>query len=90
MDNNNNTTDLANDKNKSFKKYAVFDSKTFHTSIVRLEVTAAQFEFKPLMFQMLLTIGQFSISVIDDPHIHLKQFTKVAENFKNLANRQMR
>jgi len=28
------------------------------------------------------TIGQFSGAVTDDPHLHLKQFTEVAENFK--------
>ena len=31
---------------------------------------------------MLQTIGQFSREITDDPHLHLKKFTEVAENFK--------
>lgn len=34
------------------------------------------------MFKMMQTIDQFSGAVTDDLHIHLKQFTEVAENFK--------
>ncbi|PNX70356.1 hypothetical protein L195_g057311, partial [Trifolium pratense] len=42
----------------------------------------AQFEFKPMMFHMLQTVGQFSGAAIDDLHLHLKQFLEVASNFK--------
>lgn len=82
MGDNNNTLDMANDKGRSIREYTVFDSTTLHTSIVKLEVTTAQFDFKPIMFQMLQTIGKFSGVVIYDPYLHLNQFIEVAENFK--------
>ena len=50
--------------------------------IVRHEIIANHFEFRPMMFQMLQTVGQFSGSPQEDPHFHLKQFLEVANNFK--------
>ncbi|MCH87150.1 hypothetical protein A2U01_0008016 [Trifolium medium] len=47
------------------------------------EITAPQFEFKPIMFQMLQVVGQFSGTATEDPHLHLRQFMEVASNFKN-------
>lgn len=41
-----------------------------------------QFEFKPMIFQMLKPIGQYYGVSIEDPHLHLMQFLKVASNFK--------
>lgn len=35
-----------------------------------------------MMFQMLQTVGQFSGLPHEDPHLHLKQFLEVANNFK--------
>ncbi|MCI31263.1 hypothetical protein A2U01_0052475, partial [Trifolium medium] len=46
---------IANDKERSIRDYAVFDPNAMNTGIVRPEITAAQFEFKPMMFQMLQT-----------------------------------
>ncbi|MCI57615.1 hypothetical protein A2U01_0078866, partial [Trifolium medium] len=51
---------IANDRGRSIRDYAVFDPNVMNTRIVRPEITAAQFEFKPMMFQMLQTVGQFS------------------------------
>ena len=82
MENDNNTTNMKNEKEKSIREYVVFNPTTLHTSIVRPKVTIAQFEFKPIMFQDLQIIGQFSGAVADDLHLHLKQFTEVVENFK--------
>ncbi|KAL5546795.1 hypothetical protein UlMin_006482 [Ulmus minor] len=53
-----------------------------NTGIVRPEITANHFEFKPMMFQMLQTVGQFSGLPHEDPHLHLKQFLEVVSNFK--------
>ena len=36
-------------------------------NIARPEIQANQFELKPVMFQMLQTVGQFSGSPTDDP-----------------------
>jgi hypothetical protein len=51
---------IANDRTRNIRDYVVFDPNAMNTKIVRPEITAAQFEFKPMMFQMLQTIGQFS------------------------------
>ncbi|MCI40077.1 hypothetical protein A2U01_0061309, partial [Trifolium medium] len=73
---------IANDRDRSIRDYDVFDANAMNTEIVRPEITAAQFKFKPMMFQMLQTVGQFSGTATDDPHLHLKQFLEVASNFK--------
>ncbi|PNY16243.1 hypothetical protein L195_g012958 [Trifolium pratense] len=65
---------IANDKGRSIRDYDVFDPNAMNTGIVRPEIIAAQFEFKPMMFQMLQTVGQFYGAATEDPHLHLKQF----------------
>lgn len=45
--------EMANDRERSIREYAVFDPQTMNTGIVRPEITTQQFEFKPMMFQML-------------------------------------
>ncbi|XP_062093867.1 uncharacterized protein LOC133799894 [Humulus lupulus] len=49
--------------------------------IVRQEIQAAQFELKPVMFQMLQTVGQFSGIPTEDPHLHLRLFIEVSDSF---------
>jgi hypothetical protein len=49
---------IANDREHNIRDYVVFDPNAINT-IVRPEITAAQFEFKPMIFQMLQTVGQF-------------------------------
>lgn len=73
---------MANDRNCAIRGYAVFDPEAMNTGIVRTPISAAQFEFKPIMFQMLQTIGYFNGAATEDPHLHLKQFLDVASNFK--------
>lgn len=60
----------------------MFDPATMSNGIVLPETTAAQFEFKPMMFQILQTTGQYAGSPNEDPHLHLRQFLDVARNFK--------
>ncbi|KAL5563684.1 hypothetical protein UlMin_033431 [Ulmus minor] len=73
---------IANDRDRSIRDYAIFDPEIMNTWIVRPEIIANHFEFKPMMFQMLQTVGQFSGLPHEDPHLHLKQFLEVASNFK--------
>ena len=73
---------IANDRNRSIRDYAIFDPETMNTGIVSPKITANHFEFKPMMLQMLQTVGQFSGLPHEDPHLHLKQFLEVASNFK--------
>ena len=40
--------------------------------IIRFEMQRTTFELKPMMFQMLQTIGQFHGLPSKDPHLHLK------------------
>ena len=42
----------------------------------------ANFELKPVMFQMLQTVGQFNGLPYEDPHLHLKLFLEVSDAFK--------
>ncbi|KEH30714.1 hypothetical protein MTR_4g078865 [Medicago truncatula] len=74
---------MENDNNMFIIEYEMFDPNTLTTSIIMINITTAQFEFKPMMFQMLQTICQFSGAVTDDPRMRLKQFTKVAKNSKS-------
>lgn len=49
------------------------------------DITVVQFEFKPMMFQILQTIGQYSDTANEDPYLHLRQCLEVASNFKILG-----
>ena len=53
-----------------------------NTGIRRPDIEATQFELKPVMFQMLQTVGQFSSMPTEDPHLHLRLFMEVSHSFK--------
>lgn len=54
-------------------------------SIVRPEIQVPQLELKPVMVQMLQTVGQFSGMPTEDPHLYLRQFMEVSDIFKLLG-----
>ena len=56
--------------------------QAIHPGIVRHDVQAGNFELKPMMFQMLQTVGQFNGLPSEDPHLHIKLFLKVSDAFK--------
>ena len=56
---NNNILYMADDRERAIRDCAVLTSQVMHLGIVRLEVQAANFELKLVMFQMLQTMGQF-------------------------------
>ena len=58
---------MADDKDRAIRDYTV------------LEVSNA---FKPVMFQMLQTMGQINGLPSEDPHHHLKLFLEVSDAFK--------
>ena len=72
---------MINDRDRPMRDYAMFDHQNMQTSIARPHIDAVHFEFKPMMFQMLQTIGQFGGFSHEDPHEHLKQFLEVCSNF---------
>ena len=76
-----NAIGMINDRDRPMRDYAMFDHQNMQTSIARPHIDAVHFEFKPMMFQMLQTIGQFGGFPHEDPHEHLKQFLEVCSNF---------
>ncbi|KAH9725430.1 hypothetical protein KPL70_007875 [Citrus sinensis] len=79
---NNNIIYMADDRDRSVRDYAVLTPQVVHPGIIRPEVDAANFELKPVMFQMLETVGQFNGLPNEDPHLHLKLFLEVSDAFK--------
>ncbi|XP_061347094.1 uncharacterized protein LOC133292662 [Gastrolobium bilobum] len=56
--------------------------KNFRFPIVQPEIAAANFELKPIMFDMLETIGLFNGMPSEDPLLHIKNFMEIAYSFK--------
>ena len=73
---------MADDRDRTIRDYAVLTPQVVHPGIIRLEVDAANFELKLVMFQILQTIGQFNGLPNEDPHLHLKLFLEVNDAFK--------
>ncbi|KAH9727218.1 hypothetical protein KPL70_008578 [Citrus sinensis] len=81
---NNNIIYMADDRDRdrAIRDYAVLTPQVVHPGIVRPEVNTANFELKPVMFQMLQTVGQFNGLPNEDSHLHLKLFLEVSDAFK--------
>ncbi|XP_062103792.1 uncharacterized protein LOC133814906 [Humulus lupulus] len=71
---------LADDRARAIREYAAPMFNELNPGIVRPEIQAAQFELKPVMFQMLQTVGQFSGIPTEDPHLHLRSFLEQLED----------
>ena len=50
---NNNIIYMVDDRDRAIRDYVVLTPQVVHLGIIRPEVEAANFEFKPVMFQML-------------------------------------
>ena len=48
---------IAEDRDRAIRDYAIPMLDGLHPSIVRPEIQATKFELKPVMFQMLETVG---------------------------------
>ncbi|XP_062085843.1 uncharacterized protein LOC133791950 [Humulus lupulus] len=73
---------LADDRARVIREYAAPMFNELNPGIVRPEIQAPQFELKPVMFQMLQTVGQFSGLPTEDPHLHIRSFLEVSDSFK--------
>ncbi|KAH9801445.1 hypothetical protein KPL71_001039 [Citrus sinensis] len=73
---------MADDRDRAIRDYVVLTPQVVHPGIIRPEVDVANFELKPVMFQMLQTVGQFIGLPNEDPHLHLKLFLEVSDAFK--------
>ncbi|KAJ9558375.1 hypothetical protein OSB04_012989 [Centaurea solstitialis] len=74
------TVHIADDKDRKIRDYATSGDDQFASGIPRPDANN-RFELKPVMFQMLQTMGQFGGSTVEDPHAHLKSFLEVADSF---------
>ncbi|KAH9779814.1 hypothetical protein KPL71_007852 [Citrus sinensis] len=79
---NNNIIYMADDRDRAIRDYVVLTPQVVHPGIIRPKVDAVNFELKPVMFQMLQTVGQFNGLPNEDPHLHLKLFLEVSDAFK--------
>ncbi|KAH9681200.1 hypothetical protein KPL71_026880 [Citrus sinensis] len=79
---NNNIIYMADDRDRAIQNYAVLTPQVVYPGIIRPEVDAANFELKPVMFQMLQTVGQFNGLPNEYPHLYLKLFLEVSDTFK--------
>ncbi|XP_024043141.1 uncharacterized protein LOC112099867 [Citrus clementina] len=73
---------MVNDRDRAIRDYAVLTPQAIHPEIVKPDVQIENFELKPMMFQMLQTVGQFNGLPSEDLHLHLKLFLEVSDTFK--------
>ncbi|XP_022159074.1 uncharacterized protein LOC111025516 [Momordica charantia] len=73
---------MADQRDRAMRDYAATILEDLNSSVMNPVPTDAQFEFKPMMLQMLNTIGQFGGPEHEDPRSHLKSFIKVANTFR--------
>ena len=58
------------------------DLNGLNPGVVTPKIEAPHFELKPVMFNMLNTIGQFGGSMTEDAMQHLKSFMKICNSYK--------
>ena len=73
---------MVDDRDRAIRDFAVPVLDGLNPAIVRPNIEAPHFELKPVMFQMLQTVGQFSGMATDDPYQHLSLFVEVSDIFK--------
>ena len=73
---------IADDRDRALRQYVVPVFNDLNPGIRRPKIEARQFKLKPVMFQMLQTVGQFSGMPTEDPHLHLRLFMEVSDSFK--------
>ncbi|XP_061363520.1 uncharacterized protein LOC133307117 [Gastrolobium bilobum] len=66
----------------SIRAHGMLALNHLHSSIVQPDVATNNFEFRPVMFDMLQIIDEFNWFPSEDPHLHLKNFMDVADSFK--------
>ncbi|KAK8998735.1 hypothetical protein V6N11_084118 [Hibiscus sabdariffa] len=69
-------------RNRSIRDHLLPDLGNLNPRIVTPEIQAAQFELKPVMFNMLNSIGQFGGSPHEDARQHLRSFIEVCDSFR--------
>ncbi|KAI5412153.1 hypothetical protein KIW84_057000 [Lathyrus oleraceus] len=82
---------ITNDRERNIRNYAIFDPNSMNTRIIRPTVDAPSFKFKPMMFQMLQTIGQYSVGVheVTKTTTFVAQVAQIHKMMKNLMTLEM-
>ncbi|KAK9222129.1 hypothetical protein WN944_010561 [Citrus x changshan-huyou] len=73
------------DRDRAIKDYTMLTPQVIYPRIVRPKVQAANFELKPVMFQIYKQWGNLNGLSSEDPHLHLKQILEM-ETFYNGLN----
>ncbi|KAL4304197.1 hypothetical protein GQ457_10G010420 [Hibiscus cannabinus] len=74
--------DPPNNRNAANNNHLLPDLGNLNPGIVTPEIQAAQFELKPVMFNMLNSIGQFGGLPHEDARQHLRSFIEVCDSFR--------
>ncbi|KAL4332766.1 hypothetical protein GQ457_07G014150 [Hibiscus cannabinus] len=69
-------------QNRSIRDHLLPDLRNLNPGIVTPEIQAAQFELKPVRFNMLNSIGQFGGLPHEDARQHLRSFIEVCDSFR--------
>ncbi|KAK8715336.1 hypothetical protein V6N13_042672 [Hibiscus sabdariffa] len=67
---------------RSVRDYLAEDLVGLNPAVIIPEFEAEHFEVKPIMFNMLHTIGQFGGSPVENVRQHLKSFLEICTSFK--------
>ncbi|GMJ00921.1 hypothetical protein HRI_003761300 [Hibiscus trionum] len=67
---------------RTTKDYLEHDFRGFDPTVTELEIEANHFELKPVMFNMINTLGQFGGSATEDARHHLRRFLDICRAFK--------
>ena len=73
----------AGEEDISMEEFLAREEITYSSSIRLPDITARNFEVKPVMIQMLQLIGTFNGTKIEDPVEHLTRFVQMCGNFKH-------
>ena len=79
------TINIADNKDRAIRDYATPKYNQLNTGVNRPGLTATHFEYnqpKPVMFQMIQAMGQFTGTSEEDQHSHLKSFLEMTDHFR--------
>lgn len=68
--------------NRSLVELALPQVEDHNPSTVRPQILSNNFELKPMMFEMLQSVGQFNRLPSEDPHMHLLNFVVICDSYE--------
>ena len=73
---------LGQIQNRTVRDYLAEDLEGLNPGVVEPKIDADHFELKPVMFNMINTMGQFGGSATEDARQHLRSFMEICNSFK--------